>query len=96
MKTVVFQPIDLDPTVEFAAPAEAELLDIVMRGDTPHLVVSYDDEMTRPDPAKPTLPAPDYVKVVLKLVAPGGEVPTAGAYVGSFFARGFFSVYRVQ
>lgn len=83
MKTVTFHQFDIATDVKIEVPEDADVLGIVMRGDTPALVVCGDHSSEQTE------------TVQLNVVGPGGEAPVGQPFIGAFFARGFYAVFEV-
>lgn len=91
MKTVTFERIEVEPYYEFHTYPGAELLGLVMHGNEPWVVI----EQEHP-PAKFSADGPCHLeRVTLRLVRACDDVPLLGTYVGSFWAKIFYAVYRV-
>jgi len=88
---ILFQALEIQELTTLGVNAGSRVVDIVMRGDTPHAVIAEPILETRPDE-----PQPSPETITLRMVAPGEEFNANETYVGSFFARRFVVVLKVK
>lgn len=92
MKTrILFHPLEIQDLTQIGANAGAQVVDIVLRGDTPHAVIVEPFIETFDEPPTPA----DMEVITLRMLTPGDTINANETYVGSFFARRFVVVVKV-